>query len=181
MFRPDTFADLTSIVQAAANVAVLLLGAGWTAYLFKNRRGKFPRANITHEIIDRRIEADKILLRVDVSIANVGDVLLQIEHGIVRVNQMLPVTENLLEDINADGGIDDFNVVETKWPNLAAREQDWLIEMFEIEPAETDEVNYDFVIPFGVKTVEVYTYFRNAKKRPREIGWGHTSIHEISD
>lgn len=146
-----------------------------------HRRGEFPRANITHKIIDRRIEDDKIFLRVDVSIANVGDVLLQIEHGIVRVNQILPVPEDLLEAINASGGTDDFNDSETKWPNLVACEQDWIIEMFEIEPTETDEVNYDFVVPFGVKTVEVYTYFRNVKKRPREIGWGHTSIHEIAD
>ena len=141
---------------------------------------------MTHQLVAVPIGEDRILLRIDVYVTNVGDVLLQLEHVKVRVNQILPVREDILAGFDVDGGINTFNVTNTPWPNLVDQEFDWDIERPEIEPSEIDEFNYDFIIPSEAKVIEIYTYFTNVKKRKTkrrktEIGWGHTSIYDLTD
>ena len=136
---------------------------------------------MTHKVVDRRLDDEKLLLRIDVSIANVGDVLVDIERAIVYVNQILLVPETVLSSIDSEKGVENFNNSESMWPNLVTCERIWEPRMFEIEPGERDDVTFDFVVSPDIETIEIYTHFRNAKKRSRDVGWEHTSIHKFTD
>jgi hypothetical protein len=130
----------------------------------------------------RRINAGQILLRIDVFVANGGNVLLKFESGVIRVNQVLPEKAFFFGDLTCGQTIIDFNLANTVWPTIANRPLNWLAGTEpEIEPNEIDEFNYDFIIPSDAKIVEIYIFYRNVDKYPNRIGWGHTSIHDLTN
>jgi hypothetical protein len=59
------------------------------------------------------------------------------------------------------------------WPVIAARAIN--PEKVEIEPNESETFHFDFVIDRGWKTVHVYSYIDNPRKRRKHIGWPLTS------
>jgi hypothetical protein len=173
--------EIGTATQAGATVLGVLIGAAWAIYLYLNRRKKFAWANVAHQITDIRFNRDKVLLRIVISITNVGDVLLPIEHCEVRVNQIFPFEEDQWAELHSDSGIEDFNQTDTEWPTLVIRERNWDEKKFEIEPSEGGEINFDFIISSDVKTIEIYTYFDNLTKSTSNLGWRHTSLYEIAN
>ena len=68
---------------------------------------------------------------------------------------------------------------EILWDTLGDRHCDFSGEGCEIEPGETDEFIFDFVIPTQISKVQIYSDVENLKKWKKNIGWNKTTIYDI--
>lgn len=171
--------DIFQIFEAAATVIAIIVGGYWTYMLFVKRRIDFPRANITQQVTHRAISNGKLLVHVDVIISNVGDMLLQLESGGVGILQIVPLPDAVLDSFKKGTCPVKEGQTVVDWPPVGQRPVTWKKAEFEIEPGETDQVNFDFFLNPGIETVQVYSYFNNARKLGRKIGWGQTTMYDL--
>jgi len=171
--------DLTDIIQAILTSAAILVGGSWSYLLFVRRRQRYPRANLKHEITHRTIGDGFVLLSVAATITNNGEVLLSLASAETRVQQVVPAPPDLLAA--AKKGKDPVveGETEVQWPPLCSRRSKWDKDQFQIEPGESDRIQYDFILKDDVITVGVYTYLKNEKVPKREIGWGVTTLYDL--
>lgn len=173
--------DIADIMQAFATVIALLIGGIWSYMLFVKKRQRYPRASITHQISHRPMSNSKIILNVTTIISNTGDVLLSLVSGLTRVQQMLPLSTEILKSIDERKDPVPDGKTEIEWPLISERLSKWEKEEFEIEPGEKDQIYYDFIFDADIQTVSVYSYFKNVRKHERDIGWGLTTIYDLKD
>jgi hypothetical protein len=168
--------DVADLAQSLFTILAICVGA---ALYFKQRR-RFPRAKITHQIVDKAVSPDKILLRVVVTVENQGEVLLCLQSGFAGVQQVAPCPEALIESVKTNGDIVKAGKQEAEWDTLAEKEITFTRKEREIEPGEEEDFNFDFLVDADIRTVLVYSYFRNENKKNREVGWNKTTIYDLS-
>ena len=174
-----SFKDIVSVIQAIVTTIAIVVGGVWSYFLFVKKRQRFPRANISHQIFHKHISNGKALLNVKTIINNAGDVLLSLESGKVNVNQILPVSSEMVDLIKSGKDIVDESRREVDWPLIGTRSFEWEKGRCEIEPGENDHFLCDFIMDENIKLVVVYSYFENIKKHNRNIGWGITTYYEL--
>lgn len=173
--------EVASALEASVTVIAILVGGVWTYILFVRRRQKYPRANVTLIINTWRIEGRQRLLHLGVQVENVGDTLIELKYGTVRIQQLLPIIDDAAATIACGRDPVPANECEVPWPLLCERACPWEKVPREIEPGETDAFHFDFVIPDSVSVLGVYTYLRNVRKAKRNVGWNATSIYNVTD
>ena len=172
--------DISEILGNLATIAALIVGGIWTYRLFIKRRLGYAKAEVTHAIVHRTLSPDKILIHLTVKIRNIGDVLLSIVNADVRLQQVIPAPDFVLDAAASGEDPIQDGQTEIEWPILRHRISNWDKGKIEIEPGESDVFDYDFIIDVGVSTVEVYSYIKNKMKTGREIGWGKTTLYDIT-
>lgn len=175
------FKDSAGIAKDLATVAAIVVGGFWSYMLFVRKRQKYPRAKITHEISHSLIADSKLLLHIVATISNTGDVLLSIIYAETRVQQMLPVLPELSDSIQRGNDPVVEGRTEIDWPQLASREIRRERGQFEIEPGESDEIHYDFILDVNVQTIKIYSYFENIAKPGKKIGWPLITVYDIHE
>ncbi len=175
-----SFKEVVTVIQAIVTTIAIVVGGLWTYFLFVKKRQKFPRASVSHQIFCRTISGEKALLNVKTVISNSGDVLLCLESGVVRVQQILPIPDNIDALIKQDQDPVAGDRTEIDWPLIGTRSFSFEKGKCEIEPGEHDQFVSDHVIDANVQLVAVYSYFKNTRKRRRDIGWSITTVYEIT-
>ncbi len=170
----STVRDIATIVQSIFTVAAVIIGGVWTYWLFVKKRQKYPSAKIEHQISHRPIANGKVLLSVNAVISNSGNVLLSLEKGKIRVSQVLPPQDELLDILTRKKGTQ-----VTNWHLLSPLVNPIGQETLEIEPSESQQFLVHYVIDADIQTILVYTYFRNVEKPKRNIGWTLTTIYDL--
>jgi len=171
--------DIVQILEAVVTVIAIAIGGYWSYMLFMKKRQKYPRANITHHILQKPISDGKVLLNVTAVIHNTGDVLLSILSGDMRIQQVLPLSPEIQQAIVENKDPVENGKIEIDWPVIIQRIKSWQEGEFEIEPGEEDQVLFDFIFEDKFETVMIYSYFKNVSKPGREIGWGLSSIFDL--
>ena len=166
------------IAEAIATILAIAVGGFWSYMLFVKTRQKYPRASLEHRITHRPLDSERQLLVVNVFLHNTGEVLLSLVSNETRVQQVLPQPPDLL---GSDTNPVQEGSTEVEWPLLDSRERNWTAGEFEIEPGEVDQVTYDFIVGSDVETIRVYSYFRNALKVKKQIGWGLTTLYDLQE
>jgi len=178
--RGGTIAGLTmSSVQAFVEIIAIGVGGTWTYLLFIKGRGRYPRASFTHKISRRPMGNGQVLLRLRVRIDNTGPVVMNFRSAIFRIQQVLPLTDEIGQELSERGDLVKDARLEVNWPLVAERSREWRAGEMQIEPGESDEVACDFFIGDQLQTVEVYSYFANEVKPDQGIGWGVTTIYDF--
>lgn len=171
----STLKDIATIVQSVITVAAVILGGIWTYWLFVRKREKYPSAKIEHRISHRPIANGKILLSIDATVINSGDVLLALVSGNITVSQMLPPQDELLDILNTSEG--DW---VTSWhPLVPIVNPIGQKGQLEIEPGESQQFFNHFVIDASIQTILVKTFFDNVEKPKRKIGWTLTTMYDL--
>ena len=75
------FAELAQAIQALATVAALIIGGIWTYQLFVLQRLAYPHLKIEHSVSDISFPDNRILLVVDVTHVNSGNVRIALPLG----------------------------------------------------------------------------------------------------
>ena len=166
--------EIAEAAQATVTALGLLVAGWWTYTLFVKKREPYPKANVEHRIAHWRLQ-DRIVLHLTVRITNVSSVVLTIPSILARVQQLLPMTEQTVSDLSATGI--PAGESEIPWPLLAERSCDWYTEKREVEPGETEECHFDFLLAAEVLAVSVYSYVKNHSKSHREMGWNTTTVY----
>lgn len=167
------FADL---ILSIASIAAIIVGGWWTYMLFVRKRQIFPRANTNHQVTHKPITDEKLLLHLSITISNVGDVLIELIEGDVRIYQVIPPPSDVLDFINSGGKPVPSGDTEADWDVVDEKEHKCKID---IEPGESHIIPYDFFINSDVKTIKVYSYFMNVRRHDRLIGWRLITIHDL--
>ncbi len=172
--------DIASIAQSLTTILAIFVSGFWGYWVFVKNRQQYPRVKLSHTITHHKIDDENILLHVIVNVQNSGDILLSLRTAATRVQQVIPLPEIMSEAIKL--GLDPVRDGETEidlWPLLGSHETVFQKNLFEAEPGEIQELHHDFIIPEDIKTIIVYSYLRNIKKRTREIGWNLTTYYDI--
>lgn len=169
-------------MQSLGVIIGIIVGGYWTYRGFVQNRQKYPRANLSHKIFFIELPNNKKYLQVKVIITNIGNVLICLECGFTRITQILPFEE----DINEFDSIE----CEIEWPMIDKKSISSGNKKCEIEPGESDELNFDFIIDSDINLINIYSYFSNIKKksifskmikRERDIGWQITTIYNLKE
>jgi hypothetical protein len=182
--EPSTISDIKDIVEVFVSLSTflaLIVAGIWSYLLFIRTRQKYPSANISQEITYRRIARDKVWLRVTTTLQNTGNVLLSLVYGRTWIQQVRPLDEGIREKILHGQDPVQTKDTEIEWPLLSDKEISWEERELEIEPNESDQIHFDFILDSDVKTIVAYSYFRNAKKyrRQKELGWQITRVYDL--
>lgn len=157
------------------------MGAGWSLWQFLQRRERYPRAAMKHLIAHKALGHGKLLLRVSVRLRNIGEVLMLIERSETRIYQVAPMIPGELAD-SITQGHDPVKPGESEVEWGMIRSHDKVCDKgdIEIEPGETQDINHDFIVGSDVKTVAVYSYVVNEKKRARVLAWTLTTLYDLA-
>ncbi len=177
--RMSVHKDISEIVKNYSTFAAVIIGGLWTYAAFARRREKYPRAKVSHRILHRKIDDGRVFLKVVVVIQNIGEVMISLDRRFVRVQKMIPWPTEAMKpvDVQPDNTRNDH--AEVEWPLLGEVDISGEEPGHEIEPGESEELHFDFVVPSETNTVVVYSYLKNVTKRKREIGWNTTSTCQI--
>jgi len=176
-----TVKDTADTVKSIAEIIGLAVGGFWTWILFVKNRQDYPRAKITHAISHRVLPNGSRLLRVRCTVTNIGQVFLRLDSAFVWVQQMLPLPADFQAAL--DAGKDPLAVLDPSeseygWPRVGERKCDWAASPREVEPSEEDYIQFDFVVDGDAQLLEIYSYFKNERKK-REIGWSETTVYDL--
>jgi hypothetical protein len=176
MFRVMVAFDAWGFLGSIRNVAevvAIAVGGWWTYTRFIKARGNFPRASVTHRINQRQLENRRRLVRVSVTFKNIGTVLLDVGPGFVRISQVDPPGATTTAEREPT----------IPWPIVAETELKGHGngKVLQIEPGESDEVDCDFLIDSDIRTIEVYSYFKNPTRTDAEMGWTLATLYDLKD
>lgn len=170
---------LAEILQPLASLVAIGAGGLWTYLIYRERRQKYPRAQLSHMITPVRLSPDKVLFQINLGIANTGKVLLSVVYGETRVYKLRPPEKVVLDALTRTSGDTGGTSREPPWPQLAHWEYKCDKGDVEMEPGETDLLADFFVADSPVETLKVYSFIRNEAKKGRNIGWRLTTIRDV--
>lgn len=180
-----------SLVQSVLTITAIIVGAAW----FAQQGDPFAKATISHEITDRSIGEGHRWIHIAITIANPGKTMLALETGTIRIQQIKPldsrgsaVLANAVSNGNANSVVSKEHYVVI-WP---APVEEYAPKLHvQIEPGESDTLNYEFVIPAEIKTIKVYsdfserntgriwkTYRRIVNPDREGLRWHQTTIYD---
>jgi hypothetical protein len=172
---------ITQIVQSIATTSALIVGGIWTYSLFIRKRQALPRADINHKVTAVELIQGKIfLVHVAIKIINQGDVLIRLTEGEVRLQKVSPLAPELQKIIKDDSLARTQELLELDLPLIDRKE---IKDEIRIEPHESDEIYFDFVIKSDVKTVKIYSHFTNKRmySKSTPIGWRLTTFYDLNN
>lgn len=175
----NTLKGIIDVTAASATVIAIIVGGYWTYMLFVKTRQKYPRAKIEHNITQKHLSHNKLLLHVAINISNTGSVLLSPISGEIRIQQLIPLSFEIQDSINKGKDPVEDKHTEVLWPLIARKELKLKKGDLEIEPGESDQILYDFILDADIQTIQIYSYFKNDIKYHREIGWPLTTVYDI--
>jgi len=171
--------EFFDIIQAAITSIGIVIGGIWTYLLFVRQRLAFPKVDINLCIDAKLLPEGSRLIHAELKIVNIGNVIFKSNYAELRLRQVVPVPDNLIDTIkNGFDPVPDGRT-EIEWPMIAGREWKWSEGGFEIEPGESDSLHADYVIPKNIKILEFYFYISNAQKKRHGLGWTHTELYEF--
>src|SRR5438132_8978737 len=170
--------DAAGAIQATlASIGIIAAGT-WGLWLFVKQRQRFPHANVEHRVTHWSADDARNVLRLTVRVANVGNVMLALQSIQTSVHQLEPTPDHLADAFAQGSTAIEKNDSEVPWSTLDQRTCSWSEpdQQREIEPGESDEYHFDFLIPIEVRRVALYSYVQNVSKR-RDIGWNVTTVY----
>jgi hypothetical protein len=178
-YGANTFSDIFQGLGGLFTVIAVTVGGFWTYLIFVSTRQRYPRASLTHQITHRPVSDNKVLLTVVLTVANQGAVALELLSIETWIQRMVPWPRWFLQSIEEGRDPVEDNETEIGWPKIAERYIEYKKDQREIEPGEPDQFIFDFIISSDVKTIVVYTYIHNHRKRQKKLGWGITSVYDL--
>jgi len=159
------------IVQSAFTVAAIIAAGIW--FFWQGETS--PKANISQMVTHRQIHENWTWVHVSIKITNTGKTTLYLTSGIIRIQKILPLDPKVSERIERNESPIPQDSLIVAWPRIGDSYKPQL--NIKIEPGESDKLKCEFIIPSYVKTVKIYSYFKEQKDSP--TGWSVTTIYDL--
>lgn len=179
--------DAGALLQSIFTIVALCIGGAWAWFLLCQKRQIQPRANVAHEITAVQLGNDEMMIHATIQVSNIGDVLVCLTSGYVRVQQIVPVAIDVPREFANEDVVrkEPDDVHSPTWEQIAwwpcwEVKLSWPPGDCRIEPGEIEGLHCEFVLPSTVKTIRLSSYLENVRVRDRRVGWRATSIHELS-
>jgi hypothetical protein len=149
-------------IQAVATIGAILAGGYWTYMLFVEQRQLFAHLKTEHHLTHVELPGHRILLMVDVIHTNVGGVKVTLNSGDVKIYSLEPPD---LKD-----------PAESSAWNLQAETNTIPGGNLLIEPGESDQIHYEFILSDDAP-LRIYSYYENPTA-PGNTGWVTWSLYD---
>lgn len=180
-FIPDSARDKVVIVQSVITSAAILTGGFFAVFKLQIFRDFEPHLSISQEVSHRFIGDDYVHIAVTATLNNRSRVRAELLEGFVKVQQILPITNEDVERLYAQAFIDG-EYESLQWPLLDEVLRPGAGSKLVVEPGELNQEACEFIISSEVKSVLVYTYFYNSRYSlvsSAAEGWGATTVYDI--
>ena len=165
------------LLQSVLTSLAIIVGGFWTYRLFLEQRSSRPHLNIHHSVTSKVIYSGAVWLHLEVSLENAGDSLVSLKTEDVRIQQVLPLRPELQAWLAKGKNLVLPGSDAVAWPLVCRYEASFARQ---IEPKETDNLDFDFVIPAQLRTVRIYTYLQNEKSGKNALGWQLDSLYDLA-
>jgi hypothetical protein len=184
----ETIQSTSETLRIYVEIIAIIIAGLWSFRLFIKNREDYPVAEVNHAISHWNLGNNHVYLSLLVTIKNCGKVLIQLDSGMIIVQQILPLLDELKgliqessdEDIS-DGKSKLFHEKNSQiaWREIGCREPKWKMEEVNIEPGESEEFQYDFILKEDILSIRIKTYFKNIKYINSNIGWRKTTSYNL--
>ena len=184
----DEQAKSVSTVKDLLAIAAIVIGALWTVRVYVMSRSEREALNVDQSVITLLLPDGRYLLRVIVTLRNIGKVKVEVTNWRLRADLLLPLVASLpASKVIADKSA--FSERAAEWmPLTKAEEGTFSGQEFQItlEPGESELQIGNLVIPKWVEIVQVYSHFERgitataagiSGSRPE--GWSQRTIVDI--
>jgi hypothetical protein len=154
----DTLKLVTDIVAGWTTIGGIVTGGWWSYRKFFRRREQFPHADLAHELTDWLLPNGARWLHATLVVKNKGEGLLQVLSATTRVQLVIPAPQGLLDATDKTCDVLPPGAIEYPWPMLQETTIDLSGGPTEIEPKETDRLEFDLFLPRVARVIEVYSY-----------------------
>ena len=170
--------DPARIVQAV----VIAVATIMTAYIAQDRLQIFrtfePHLTIEQQVSHRHIGESYIHIGVTAILRNNSKVKVEVRDAIFRLSKIAPIQDYDIEKLYTEAFVDNaFRHIQ--WEVLYNAPRTWIENEFVVEPNETHRESFEFIISDDIRSVLVYTYFRNLRSQNSVDGWGVTTFYDI--
>ena len=142
---PKDLKNLLDVLDIPIKWAALVVGAIWTYKLFVKKRSSSQGHPATSRAVLALSQAAR-LVRVTVVAQNKGEVLLNLKSCRVLDPAGPPLPPNLAELLEETGEVASGGKREADWPLVAEKEVTWPQGFCEIEPGESQSLDFDLVL-----------------------------------
>jgi hypothetical protein len=151
----ETEVRFFDILLKIASITAIAVGAVWSYNAFLRQRLSYPRLTVKQEIKSVRLSDGRHLLKVQVTVSNIGQVQVILQRWNLHAEQILPLTGDVVSKDLPKGAYTDQ---DANWLCLAKGE--FSGKQFEmlLEPGESDQAIGNLVIPADVEVVQVYSH-----------------------
>ena len=173
--------DLAAIFQSAITVFAIVVGGVFAWFKLQAFRDFEPHLTISHEVHHRITSNSYVHIDVTATLHNSSRVKIELREADLRLQQVSPLSDQQVEILYTEV----FAEAEhrhVQWPILYEVQRDWDKGDLIVEPSESHQEAYEFIVTARVESVSVYTYFYNPGflegSRTAE-GWGATTVYDI--
>ena len=142
------------------------------------RRGREYIPGLTMDLQVRRVPASQSYDAVMVSLnaKNTGTGLCRVDRVYWTLRALSPYDDDSIEEMNQDFSStpDRTRVIEFPWHML---QEEQMVQEVVIEPNETHQMTYDFIIPAEIASVVVSAWVANASEPKYAEGWYRRTVH----
>ncbi len=179
LFTDAKFTGLARTVQALGTITAIFAGGGFAFYKLQMFRDFAPHLTISHAVKHRLVGESYVHIAVAATLKNSSKVKMELWKGIIRLQQIAPVSDEEVGTLHAQVFIDREHLY-LQWPTLDEVIHNWKKGELIVEPGESHQETYEFIVPRDVESVLAYTYYWNPRSSIPE-GWGATTVHDIID
>jgi hypothetical protein len=194
--KKDIGAKLQAI-QAALTIVAIIVGGLWAYMLFIKQRQQYAHLKIEHHVTHVLLPKHRIVLIVDIDHSNVGSVKVSLTSADVKIYALRQetLTAEAIEQVN--GGRFGSEEPDPLWDIQAERKTTWeprrniFPEIFAtfrnnrkrsaervVEPGESDQLHYEFILSDDTWPLLIYSYFENPTITDGNIGWVTRSLYD---
>lgn len=173
--------DLAAVFQSAITVVAIVVGGVFAWFKLQAFRDFEPHLTISHEVHHRVVSNSYVHIDVTATLHNSSRVKIELREADFRLQQVSPLSDQQVETLYTEV-FAEAEHTHVQWPILTEVQRDWDKGDLIVEPSESHQESYDFIVSTGVESVSVYTYFYNTSfsegGRTAE-GWGATTVYDI--
>ena len=168
-------------MQSAVTVVAIVSGAAFALFKLQAFRAFEPHLTISQEVSHRTVGDRYIHIVVTCTLHNSSRVRVHLREGLFRLQQVRPLPDHEIERLYTEVFVD-YAARHLQWPTLEDATRVWGKNDASVEPGESHQETFEFIIDSVVRSVLVYTYIYNAKANQdpsAPMGWTTTTVHDI--
>lgn len=184
VYAASLIPGIAGILEPARIVQAIVIAVAtiMTAYIAQDRLQIFrtfePHLTIEQQVSHRHIGESYIHIGVTAILRNNSKVKVEVRDASFRLAKIAPTHDDDIEKLYTDAFVNNaFRYIQ--WEVLYNAPRTWDENELIIEPNETHRESFEFIISDDIRSVLVYTYFRNLRSQNSVDGWGVTTFYDI--
>ena len=169
--RPVSISDYAQLIQSIFTTLAIICAGGW--FFLQGEAGL--RANLSQTVVHRELDKNWILVHVTIKIANEGKRRITLTSGFVRIQQVLPLDEQFANTMQQGVSLVESDKGRIPWPTVGIPYERAVYR--QIESGEDDYLDFDFIVPSALKTIQVYSYFK--KREHHQVGLSAITLYDL--